>query len=64
MSWYFRAIERDDGHWTCRHGLHLYDEHPELAHALQHLRELAAEIGGAAEFFVHFVDGRVERAPE
>jgi hypothetical protein len=64
MPWYFRAVERDDGRWTCRHGRRDYDSHPELAHAVEHLRHLAAEIGDAAEFFVHFIDGRVERVPE
>jgi hypothetical protein len=60
VALFFRAIETHDGDWACRHGLIVYDEHPTLAQALEHLRELA-QAYGAAEFFAHWKDGHISR---
>ena len=63
LVWFLRAIEQTDGSWACRWGNQLFDEHPELDEALEHLREIASD-KGPAEFFVHFLDGRVTQHPE
>jgi hypothetical protein len=58
MSWFLRVVEHPAGHWTCRRGLEDFDQHPDLDAALQHIRDLAAELV-AARVFVHYADGRV-----
>jgi hypothetical protein len=41
MTWLYRAMELDDGWWACRHGLQLFDAHPQLDDAIAHCSELA-----------------------
>jgi len=60
MAWFFRVIEQDDGQWACRHGRHVYDSHPLLDQAIEHISAIAA-LQQPAELFVHRLDGRVER---
>jgi hypothetical protein len=60
MRWYFHAVERLDGGWSCQHGRTIADSHPSLPPTLEHLRELANEVGNDAEFFVHHLNGDVE----
>jgi hypothetical protein len=62
MAWFFRAIETAPGRWECRHGVRLFDEHPTLADALKHLRELAGDHREPVELFVHTLDGQVRQA--
>jgi hypothetical protein len=37
----------------------VFDEHPTLAEALEHLRAIAADQPEAAQVFVHTLDGQV-----
>ncbi|MFL6163309.1 MAG: hypothetical protein ACJ74U_13900 [Jatrophihabitantaceae bacterium] len=60
MAWFYRAIEREDGRWTCRHGLSEYDSHDTVEASLEHLRELAAPAGDFT-LFVHPLDGTAVR---
>ena len=57
--WFFRAVQADDGQWSCRRGLQEFDRHPDLAAALDHIRDMAAGLP-AVQFFVHHLDGRVD----
>jgi hypothetical protein len=41
--WAFRAIEIDDGRWSCRRGRDEYDTHELLKEAIEHLSNLASE---------------------
>jgi hypothetical protein len=59
MAWFFRAIETDQGRWECHHGARVFDEHPTLAEALDHLRVIAADQQEAAQLFAHTLDGQV-----
>jgi hypothetical protein len=59
MAWFFRAIETDQGRWECHHGARVFDEHPTLTEALEHLRAIAADQPEAAQVFVHTLDGQV-----
>ncbi len=59
MAWFFRAVEQPDGSWLCRRGLEVFDSHPSLQLAIDHLAELAAD-AQPAQLFVHRVDGSVE----
>lgn len=52
MPWYLRAVELEDGRWSCRHGLHTYDLHADLAECVAHLR-LIAQTLGPSELFMH-----------
>lgn len=58
MAWFLRAIELHDGRWSCRHGAYEYDEHDRLDEAVEHLRQLARELG-PARLFAHHHDGVV-----
>jgi len=58
MALFFRAVQDDQGLWTCRQGLHEIDAHSELRDAIRHLRELATA-SAPAEVFLHFRDGSV-----
>lgn len=60
--WFLRAIELSDGGWACRYGLTEFDTHPQLDHAVDHLRELAEELG-PAQLFVHRLNGNVVQLP-
>jgi hypothetical protein len=59
MAWFFRAIETAEGRWECRHGMRVFDEHPSLGEALEHLRAIAADEREAVQVFVHTLDGQV-----
>jgi hypothetical protein len=59
MVWFLRAIEQPDGSWTCRRGREDHDNHESLHDAVEHLKTLAVEIGGA-ELFLHRLDGSVD----
>jgi hypothetical protein len=59
MAWYFRVVEQDDHRWLCRHGRSVFDAHPSLADAIDHITDLAA-VYEPAEVFVHRLDGSVE----
>ena len=59
MAWFFRAVEQSDGSWLCRRGLDVFDTHPSLELAIEHLGELAAD-AQPAQLYVHRVDGQVE----
>ena len=60
MAWFYRAIEREDGRWSCRHGLSEYDSHDTVEASLEHLRELAAPAGDFT-LFVHPLGGKAVR---
>ena len=60
--WYFHAVERPDGWWSCQHGRTAFDAHPTLAPAVEHLRQTAKEMGSEGEFFLHYLNGEVESA--
>jgi len=60
MAWYLRALQHEDGQWSCRWGTTEYDLHDELDEAVAHLQELARSIGTAA-LFVHPFGGPVQR---
>ena len=57
VTWFYRAIERADGQWACRHGLLEYDNHSTVDAALEHLQELAPT-GEATALYVHPLRGR------
>jgi arginine/ornithine N-succinyltransferase beta subunit len=59
MAWFFRAIETAQGGWECHHGARLFDEHPTLDDALDHLRALAQGRQEIVQLFVHTRDGEV-----
>jgi hypothetical protein len=58
--WFFRAIETAEG-WACRHGTVVFDSHPTLAKALEHLAEIASA-SAPAQVYIHYLDGRIETA--
>jgi hypothetical protein len=58
--WFFRAVQLEDGRWSCRRGIQEWDTHSHLDAALSHLFELAAPFKEAS-FFVHHLDGTIER---
>lgn len=58
--WFLRAIESAEG-WLCRHGNIVYDCHPTLPEALDHLAQLAST-NTPAEIFVHHLGGTVVSA--
>ncbi|MGA8247941.1 MAG: DUF2188 domain-containing protein [Nocardioides sp.] len=60
MSWHFRAVEIQDDTWSCRWGNQDFDEHPTLADAIDHLRQLASRHQPAL-LFVHRRDGSVSQ---
>ena len=59
---FLRALEGDDGDWTCHRGRSLLDlhAHPDLEEALVHLREVAASIEGAVQVVLHYRNGSTE----
>lgn len=59
MAWFLRAVEKQDGHWVCQHGLQIFDGHDGLHDAIRHLRNLAATMR-PAELIVHRLDGTIE----
>jgi hypothetical protein len=59
MAWYFRVIEYEDRSWRCRHGQEVFDQHPTLSDAVEHIMVLAAA-KPPAEVIVHRLDGSVE----
>jgi hypothetical protein len=59
MAWFFRAMEMSEDRWECHYGACVFDEHPTLAEALEHLRAIAADQSGTAQLFVHTLDGEV-----
>lgn len=60
MAWYFRVVEQNDHTWLCRHGRRVFDVHPFLADAIDHITELAAA-HEPAEVYVHRLDTGVEK---
>ena len=60
MAWFLRAVEGKGGRWSCRWGALEYDAHEHLDHAVEHLRDLAAEFGTSV-IFVHPARGAVQR---
>jgi hypothetical protein len=52
VTWWYRVIELDDGHWVCRFGLVTFDGHDALADAVEHCSTLAAS-NQPSEVFVH-----------
>jgi len=60
MAWYLRAVQLEDGRWSCRHGLHEFDLHHDLVECIKHLR-LVAESIGPSEFFMHPYGAEVSR---
>jgi len=59
MAWYFRVVEHEDRSWRCRHGREVFDQHPTLTDAVEHIMMLAAA-HPPAEVMVHRLDGSVE----
>ena len=59
MAWYFRIIEHEDRSWRCRLGREVFDQHPTLSDAIEHIIVLAAA-QPPAEVMVHRLDGSVE----
>jgi hypothetical protein len=59
VAWFYRAVEAEDGTWSCQRGLTLVDEHASLNDALAHLRKLAGEEDAPAYIYAHWLDGRV-----
>jgi hypothetical protein len=60
VAWFYRAIERPDGQWACRHGRIEYDNHLTVDAALQHLQELAPA-GEAIALYVHPLGARPQQ---
>lgn len=58
MAWHLRVIESEDGRWVCHWGRRKLDTHGEVEEALEHLREIADEVGDF-RFFVHHLGGAV-----
>lgn len=58
MAWSYRVVQQDNGRWRCRFGRQLFDEHTELAEAIEHCNQIAAE-HRPANVFLHPVDGPV-----
>ena len=52
MAWWYRVVEHEDGTWSCRLGLKVYDTHDELADAIEHCKAIAAADRPSA-VFVH-----------
>jgi len=61
MAWHLHAVEGDDGRWTCRHGLSVFDSHGDRLAAINHLKELTREFGHNTVILVHALGGRVEQ---
>ena len=61
MAWHLHAVQSDDGRWMCRHGLSVFDSHPDQPTAIDHLKQLAVELGHDTVIFVHALDRAVER---
>ena len=62
VAWHLHAVQGDDGWWTCRHGLSVYDSHPDQEAALDHLRKLAEELGRGTVILVHGLGAPVIQA--
>jgi hypothetical protein len=60
MAWHLRALQLEDGRWSCRWGATEYGVHDELTDAVAHLRELARSLGRSA-LFVHPLRGPIQR---
>ena len=60
MAWWYRVVESDDGTWTCRLGLHVYDTHDDLTDAVRHCSALAAS-NPPSEVLVHRLDSDIEK---
>lgn len=56
--WYFRVVEISGGRWACRHGRRVFDTHPDLEAAIEHMTTLATENRPAA-LFLHRLDGTI-----
>lgn len=61
MSWYLHAVEREDGHWSCRHGRTVVDTHVDRDGAVDHLKVLALELELGTVIFVHALGGAIEQ---
>jgi hypothetical protein len=59
VSWFFRVVEQGDDRWACRFGRHVYDTHPRLDQAIEHITTIAA-MQRPAELFIHRLGGSVE----
>jgi hypothetical protein len=65
VSWFLKAVERDDGRWECRLGREVLGVRPTLVSALYVLVETAIALGGREmfTFHLHHRDGVVEHRP-
>jgi hypothetical protein len=61
VAWHLHAVEGDDGQWTCRHGLSVFDSHTDQQTAIDHLTQLAREFGRDTMIYVHALGGAVQR---
>lgn len=52
MAWSYRVVELEDGTWSCRWGLHVYDMHDDLADAIEHCSTIAAD-NRPSDVYVH-----------
>jgi len=58
MAWSYRVVQQETGRWLCRFGLERFDEHTDLAAAIQHCGSIAGR-NRPAHLFLHHLDGPV-----
>lgn len=61
MAWHLHAVEGEDGRWTCRHGLSVFDSHADRGASIEHLKQLACNFGRGTAIFVHALGASVEQ---
>jgi len=60
MAWHLRAVQLENGSWSCRWGTTEYSVHDDLTAAITYLRDLAKSLGRSA-LFVHPLNGPIQR---
>lgn len=63
VALFLRAFEHPDG-WECRQGNRVWDSHPTLEEAVDHLRELARAMEGPVLLIAHRLGGPIEHLEE
>jgi carotenoid cleavage dioxygenase-like enzyme len=61
MPLFLRALQNPgDKTWSCRQGTQVWDAHPHLDEAVEHLREIGAALNTPALIIAHHMGGRIE----
>ena len=65
VTMFLKAVEQPDGQWSFRFGREDLGVMPDAACALDLLEASAVKLGGRDlfEFFLHYLDGSVDRVP-